>query len=67
MLQSYLNDERSALFCNRIVHLMCLLHWGDVDMSSKTASWSSTPGMDTHLSTRDGWVVNKRSIIFLPL
>ena len=36
-------------------------------MSSKTASWSPTPGMDTRLSTREGWVVKKRSIALLPL
>ena len=66
MLISYLNDERSALFHNRIFHLIGLLHWV-VDMSSKTASWSPTPGMDTHLSTRKGWVVKKISIILLSL
>ena len=36
-------------------------------MSSKTASWSHTPGIDTHLSTRKGWVVKKRSIILLSM
>ena len=36
-------------------------------MSSKIATWSPTPGMDTHMSTREGWVVKKRSIILLPL
>ena len=35
-------------------------------MSSKTASWSPMPGMDTHLSIGERWVM-KRSIILLPL
>ena len=48
MIKSHLNDERSALFHNRIFRLVGLLHWGVADMSSKTASLSSTPEMDAH-------------------
>ena len=36
-------------------------------MLSKTASWSPTPGMDTHLSTKEGCVMKKILIILLPL
>ena len=67
MVQSYLYDERSASLHNRIFCLIGLLHWGVVDMMSKTASWFLTPLMDTHLSTREGQVVIKTSIILLPL
>ena len=32
-------------------------------MSSETSSWSPMPGIDTHLSMREGLMVKKRSII----
>ena len=57
MFNSFLNVERSALFHNGIFHLIFLLYWEVVNMLSKTASLSPTPGMDTHLSTRDGCIV----------